>query len=187
MLLRAARPGRNGRDSFQQNFWKSNLNGKIFCARSSKFAARKSAQTGRKNFRMRDANVWDGERTQGPKGGRLERLGELRRRVILLGRTAVVFPCGAHLPARPVAIRGFPQVQDKKTRHCWGVVQPVGHLTVNEDGEGSNPSAPASFFAQQSSSSLPNPTKLFSFAALSRFAVLARFRDFYIRDLCYMG
>ena len=28
---------------------------------------------------------------------------------------------------------------------CWGVVQPVGHLTVNEDGEGSNPSAPANF------------------------------------------
>src|SRR5208337_254825 len=27
----------------------------------------------------------------------------------------------------------------------WGVVQPVGHLTVNEDGEGSNPSAPANF------------------------------------------
>ena len=26
---------------------------------------------------------------------------------------------------------------------CWGVVQLVGHLTVNEDGEGSNPSAPA--------------------------------------------
>ena len=25
----------------------------------------------------------------------------------------------------------------------WGVVQPIGHLTVNEDGEGSNPSAPA--------------------------------------------
>ena len=25
----------------------------------------------------------------------------------------------------------------------WGVVQLVGHLTVNEDGEGSNPSAPA--------------------------------------------
>ena len=31
-----------------------------------------------------------------------------------------------------------------KTR--WGVVQLVGHLTVNEDGEGSNPSAPAKFF-----------------------------------------
>src|SRR6266481_1987985 len=30
-----------------------------------------------------------------------------------------------------------------KTR--WGVVQLVGHLTVNEDGEGSNPSAPANF------------------------------------------
>src|SRR6266705_6494535 len=25
----------------------------------------------------------------------------------------------------------------------WGVVQPVGHLTVNEDGGGSNPPAPA--------------------------------------------
>ena len=29
----------------------------------------------------------------------------------------------------------------------WGVVQLVGHLTVNEDGEGSNPSAPANFLA----------------------------------------
>src|SRR4029077_18290636 len=28
-------------------------------------------------------------------------------------------------------------------RPCWGVVQPVGHHTVNVDGEGSNPSAPA--------------------------------------------
>src|SRR5216684_4986051 len=27
----------------------------------------------------------------------------------------------------------------------WGVVQPVGHLTVNEDGGGSNPPAPANF------------------------------------------
>ena len=32
----------------------------------------------------------------------------------------------------------------------WGVVQLVGHLTVNEDGEGSNPSAPANFSALQS-------------------------------------
>src|SRR6266480_225387 len=31
-------------------------------------------------------------------------------------------------------------------RARWGVVQLVGHLTVNEDGEGSNPSAPAKFF-----------------------------------------
>src|SRR5436190_22807906 len=30
-------------------------------------------------------------------------------------------------------------------RARWGVVQLVGHLTVNEDGEGSNPSAPAKF------------------------------------------
>jgi hypothetical protein len=30
-------------------------------------------------------------------------------------------------------------------RRRWGVVQLVGHLTVNEDGEGSNPSAPANF------------------------------------------
>src|SRR5262249_13524962 len=28
---------------------------------------------------------------------------------------------------------------------CWGVVQLVGHHTVNVDGEGSNPSAPATF------------------------------------------
>ena len=33
-------------------------------------------------------------------------------------------------------------------RARWGVVQPVGHLTVNEDGEGSNPSAPANFSSQ---------------------------------------
>jgi hypothetical protein len=31
----------------------------------------------------------------------------------------------------------------------WGVVQLVGHLTVNEDGEGSNPSAPANFSLQK--------------------------------------
>ncbi len=28
----------------------------------------------------------------------------------------------------------------------WGVVQLVGHLTVNEDGVGSSPTAPAKFF-----------------------------------------
>jgi hypothetical protein len=33
-------------------------------------------------------------------------------------------------------------------QYRWGVVQLVGHLTVNEDGEGSNPSAPANFFQQ---------------------------------------
>src|SRR5438270_4660720 len=43
-------------------------------------------------------------------------------------------PCGgAYLVC---AGRGRPQSH-------WGVVQPVGHHTVNVDGEGSNPSAPA--------------------------------------------
>src|ERR1700681_2987200 len=32
----------------------------------------------------------------------------------------------------------------------WGVVQPVGHHTVNVDGEGSNPSAPANFPSKNS-------------------------------------
>src|SRR6266436_3657736 len=31
----------------------------------------------------------------------------------------------------------------------WGVVQLVGHLTVNEDGEGSNPSAPANLSSRR--------------------------------------
>jgi hypothetical protein len=30
----------------------------------------------------------------------------------------------------------------------WGVVQSVGHLTVNEDGGGSSPPAPANSFVQ---------------------------------------
>jgi hypothetical protein len=37
----------------------------------------------------------------------------------------------------------------------WGVVQLVGHLTVNEDGEGSNPSAPANFPLQNPTTALP--------------------------------
>ena len=44
----------------------------------------------------------------------------------------------------------FPRRLLRLARHAsppatarWGVVQLVGHLTVNEDGEGSNPSAPA--------------------------------------------
>ena len=31
-------------------------------------------------------------------------------------------------------------------RRRWGVVQSVGHLTVNEDGVGSSPTAPANLF-----------------------------------------
>jgi hypothetical protein len=30
-------------------------------------------------------------------------------------------------------------------KNGWGVVQLVGHLTVNEDGVGSSPTAPAKF------------------------------------------
>ena len=40
-------------------------------------------------------------------------------------------------------------LQPSLKQYCkrrWGVVQLVGHLTVNEDGEGSNPSAPANLF-----------------------------------------
>jgi hypothetical protein len=51
-----------------------------------------------------------------------------RSRVILEALFAVDFACGG---AYPVG--------------CWGVVQSVGHLTVNEDGGGSNPPAPANF------------------------------------------
>ncbi len=36
-----------------------------------------------------------------------------------------------------------PALPGAATERLWGVVQLVGHLTVNEDGEGSNPSAPA--------------------------------------------
>jgi hypothetical protein len=40
--------------------------------------------------------------------------------------------------------KSLPKRASRLTRGpCWGVVQLVGHLTVNEDGEGSNPSAPA--------------------------------------------
>jgi hypothetical protein len=55
--------------------------------------------------------------------------------MITLGRSI----CGgAYLP-----LGGSGQAGAAGTR--WGVVQLVGHLTVNEDGEGSNPSAPANF------------------------------------------
>src|SRR5579884_4346976 len=40
------------------------------------------------------------------------------------------------------------------TLNCWGVVQPVGHRTVNADGEGSNPSAPAKIFRRLRGSEL---------------------------------
>src|SRR5689334_10789996 len=45
--------------------------------------------------------------------------------------------------AEPTYFQRFPAILGIATR--WGVVQSVGHLTVNEDGGGSNPPAPASF------------------------------------------
>src|SRR5665213_177025 len=45
--------------------------------------------------------------------------------------------------AQPLSSKGF----NHSLRHCWGVVQLVGHLTVNEDGVGSSPTAPAKFSA----------------------------------------
>src|ERR1700720_4103482 len=46
------------------------------------------------------------------------------------------------LQARPA---GSGSSRSSHANPRWGVVQLVGHLTVNEDGEGSNPSAPAKF------------------------------------------
>src|SRR6516225_11186798 len=49
----------------------------------------------------------------------------------------------------------------KQVSLSWGVVQPVGHLTVNEDGEGSNPSAPAN----------PPETARFIFSVLTKYGL----------------
>jgi hypothetical protein len=52
---------------------------------------------------------------------------------------------GGVYPLRAVRVI-FRSGRRSGTRTSWGVVQSVGHLTVNEDGEGSNPSAPAKIF-----------------------------------------
>ena len=49
--------------------------------------------------------------------------------------------------AEPAYFQRFPAIAGNQ--HCWGVVQSVGHLTVNEDGGGSNPPAPAIFIRKQ--------------------------------------
>src|SRR5499427_1825175 len=54
--------------------------------------------------------------------------------VVFYGDTSCLFFRG---------VFAVPRVYPKHATARWGVVQPVGHLTVNEDGEGSNPSAPA--------------------------------------------
>src|SRR5690242_4247331 len=52
--------------------------------------------------------------------------------------------------AEPTYFQRFPAILGIATR--WGVVQSVGHLTVNEDGGGSNPPAPASFSREKQQS-----------------------------------
>ncbi len=54
----------------------------------------------------------------------------------------------ALIAAEPTLMRGSRPAGVVARR--WGVVQLVGHLTVNEDGEGSNPSAPAKFSSRKS-------------------------------------
>ena len=57
----------------------------------------------------------------------------------------------------------------------WGVVQLVGHLTVNEDGEGSNPSAPAKKLSRplhsegQKKDAALKPERLFYFQLALRY------------------
>jgi hypothetical protein len=68
-------------------------------------------------------------------------LKEMRSRGILEETSAAL------LAAEPTYVGATPAGGVEECR--WGVVQLVGHLTVNEDGEGSNPSAPANFFFQK--------------------------------------
>src|SRR5260370_22448743 len=58
------------------------------------------------------------------------------------GRGILEGPFAALHAAEPTLFRAAHRRPGAAARR-WGVVQLVGHLTVNEDGEGSNPSAPA--------------------------------------------
>ena len=65
--------------------------------------------------------------------------------LLIMGQYAKIQPApigddGGHQYARPPVCY---EVLTAEFPYCWGVVQPVGHRTVNADGEGSNPSAPA--------------------------------------------
>ncbi len=60
------------------------------------------------------------------------------------GRGILEIPSAALIASEPTLFRVAPASRGSAARR-WGVVQLVGHLTVNEDGEGSNPSAPAKF------------------------------------------
>ena len=58
-------------------------------------------------------------------------------------------PLNSRACRAPAAYRLTSPAQASRSRmirlriHFWGVVQSVGHLTVNEDGGGSSPPAPA--------------------------------------------
>src|SRR5690348_6362641 len=60
--------------------------------------------------------------------------------LFLIARSMLCFLCSSSLCRLGLQAPALPGAA-MQTR--WGVVQLVGHLTVNEDGEGSNPSAPA--------------------------------------------
>ena len=66
----------------------------------------------------------------------------------MLRRGILEGPSGALFAAEPTYKWMSPAWPGPSARR-WGVVQLVGHLTVNEDGEGSNPSAPANFSNRQ--------------------------------------
>jgi hypothetical protein len=59
-----------------------------------------------------------------------------------------------------------PRVSALRSAARWGVVQLVGHLTVNEDGEGSNPSAPANFIPTVEEPLRETSTQRFLIAAI---------------------
>ena len=61
--------------------------------------------------------------------------------LLLMASAVLFFLCSASLRRLRLLASALPEAAAANFR--WGVVQPVGHLTVNEDGEGSNPSAPA--------------------------------------------
>jgi hypothetical protein len=67
--------------------------------------------------------------------------------LLLMASAVLSFLCSASLRRLRLLASALPEAAAANSR--WGVVQPVGHLTVNEDGEGSNPSAPANLIDSQ--------------------------------------
>src|ERR1700722_15851113 len=67
------------------------------------------------------------------------------------------------LAGRKISRRAFPSASDsckfslESSTQSWGVVQSVGHLTVNEDGVGSSPTAPANSLRRAGAAESANP------------------------------